>query len=264
MRSNSALHAISEISTLHAAWRAISKRNKLSKGSDNITIKAFSANLDSNLRATGSDLRSKNYQFSKLRPATVAKPGSDKRRPIQIPAVRDRIVMKALALYIQPSFTKFDLPCSFAFIAGKDRGVKAAILQIKELASQGYVHYFEADIKNFFGAVDRSRLWTMFAKQVRQRSLRPLLEKCFNLELDDLDSYRTEYQDIFIGATEGIPQGGVLSPMLANFYLYEFDKAVTAKGFRLIRYADDFVVMCKTREEAEQAHILCRTMLGNL
>jgi RNA-directed DNA polymerase len=264
MRSTSALQAISEISTLHAAWRAISKRNKLSKGSDNVTIKAFSANLDSNLRTIRSDLNSKKYQFSKLRPATVAKPGSDKRRPIQIPAVRDRIVMKALALHIQPSFTKFDLPCSFAFIAGKDRGVKAAIGQIKELANQGYVHYFEADIKNFFGAVDRSRLWTMFAKQVRQRSLKPLLEKCFNLELDDLESYRTEYQDIFLGAAEGIPQGGVLSPMLANFYLYEFDRAVTAKGFRLVRYADDFVVMCKTREEAGQAHTLCRTMLKNL
>ena len=118
MRSTSALQAISEISTLHAAWRAISKRNKLSKGSDNVTIKAFSANLDSNLRAIRSDLKSNKYQFSKLRPATVAKLGSDKRRPIQIPAVRDRIVMKALALHIQPSFTKFDLPCSFAFIAG--------------------------------------------------------------------------------------------------------------------------------------------------
>src|ERR1019366_6475540 len=121
MRSISALHAVTEINALHAAWRAISKRNKLSKGSDNVTIKAFAANLDSNLRGIGSELRSKKYQFSKLRPATVAKPGSDKRRPIQIPAVRDRVVMKALALYIQPSFTRFDLPCSFAFIKGKDR-----------------------------------------------------------------------------------------------------------------------------------------------
>jgi RNA-directed DNA polymerase len=104
----------------------------------------------------------------------------------------------------------------------------------------------------------------MFARQVRQRSLKPLIEKCFNLELDDLGSYRAEYQDIFLGANEGIPQGGVLSPMLANFYLYEFDKTVTVKGFKLIRYADDFVVMCKTRGEAEQAHILCRTMLKSL
>jgi RNA-directed DNA polymerase len=252
------------MTTLQAAWRAISKRNKLSKGSDNITIKAFSSSLDLNLRAISSDVRAKTYQFSKLRPATVAKPGSEKPRPIQIPTIRDRILMKALALHIQPSFSKFDLSCSFAFIRGKDRGVKAAISRIQELVDQGNVQYFEADIKNFFGAVDRPTLWKMFAKQVRYRSLLPLLEKCFNLELDDLQSYQTEHQDIFLGATVGIPQGGVLSPMLANFYLYEFDRVVTGDGFNLVRYADDFVVMCKTRVEAEQAHVVCRSALKKL
>jgi RNA-directed DNA polymerase len=252
------------MTTLQAAWRAISKRNKLSKGSDNITIKAFSSSLDLNLRAISSEIRAKTYQFSKLRPATVAKPGSEKPRPIQIPTIRDRIIMKALALHIQPSFSKFDLPCSYAFIRGKDRGVKAAISRIQELVDQGNVQYFEADIKNFFGAVDRPTLWKMFAKQVRYRSLLPLLEKCFNLELDDLQSYQTEHQDIFLGATVGIPQGGVLSPMLANFYLYEFDRVVTGNGFNLVRYADDFVVMCKTRLEAEQAHVVCRSALKKL
>ncbi len=263
MSSLSALYAISEIKALQASWRAISKRNKLSRGSDNVTIKAFAFNLDLNLRAIGSELRSNTYQFSKLRPAAISKSGSHKPRPIQIPAIRDRVVMKALALHIQPSFAKFDLPCSFAFIKGRDRGVKAAITEIKSLVDQGYLHYFEADIINFFGAVDRDKLWTMFSKQVRQKSLLPLLEKCFNLELDDLASYQLEYQDIFLGAT-GIPQGGVLSPLLANFYLYGFDKAVTAKGFKLIRYADDFVIMCKTREEAERAHDLCRSVLKGL
>jgi RNA-directed DNA polymerase len=172
--------------------------------------------------------------------------------------------MKAIALHIKPSFAKFDLPCSFAFIAGKDRGVKAAVSEIQRLVAEGYVHYFEADIKNFFGAVDRAKLWKLFAKEVKQRSLLPLLEKCFNLELDDLESYQTEYQDIFLGADTGIPQGGVLSPMLANFYLHEFDRRVTQDGLKLVRYADDFVVMCKSREEAERAHLLCRTILGKL
>ena len=264
MKSISALQSVSEITALQAAWRAISKRNKLSKGSDNVTIKTFSSNLDSNLRTISSELRSKTYQFSKLRPVMIAKPGSEKPRPIQIPTIRDRIVMKALALHIQPTFAKFNLPCSFAFIAGEDRGVNAAIRQIKYLVNQGYVHYFEADIKNFFGAVDRPTLWRMFAKKVRQKSLLPLLEKCFNLELDDLQSYQTEHQDIILGATVGIPQGGVLSPMLANFYLYDFDSIVTSEGFKLVRYADDFVVMCKTLQEAEQAHVLCRTVLNNL
>jgi len=264
MRSTSALQVISEPSSLHAAWRAISKRNKLSRGSDKVTIKAFSGSLHSNLETISKELRGKTYKFSKLRPATVAKPGSDKPRPIQIPAIRDRVVMKALALYIQPTFAKFDLPCSFAFIAGKDRGVKAALNRINDLVNQGYVHYFEADIIKFFEAVDRPTLWKMFAKEVRQKSLLPLLEKCFNLELDDLQSYQTEHQDIFLGATSGIPQGGVLSPMLANFYLHKFDKMVTDKGFNLVRYADDFVVMCKSRQEAEESHVFCRALLNSL
>jgi RNA-directed DNA polymerase len=172
--------------------------------------------------------------------------------------------MKALARYIEPSFAQFNLPCSFAFMPGKDRGVNGAIVRIKELVKQGYLHYFEADIKDFFGAVDRPTLWKMFAKQVRYRSLLLLLERCFDLELADLESYQLEYQDIFLGATDGIPQGGVLSPLLANFYLYDFDRTILKNGLELVRYADDFVVMCKSREEAERAHVLCRTALGNL
>lgn len=264
MRQLSALQSVSEVKALKDAWRQISKRNQLSRGSDNVTIKKFSSNLDENLKQISKDLREKSYRFAKLRPATVPKAGSNKGRPIQIPTIRDRVVMKAIALKIKPNFARFDLPFSFAFIQGEDRGVKAAAKEVQLLVQQGYVHYFEADIKNFFGAVDRARLWELFSKQVQQRSLLPLLKRCFNLELDDLDSYQTEYQDIFIGANTGIPQGGVLSPMLANFYLYEFDRSVTKKGFRLVRYADDFVVMCRSREEAEEAHILCRTILRKL
>lgn len=264
MRSKSALRTVSDPASLHAAWRAISKRNKLSKGIDKVTIKSFASNLDSHIKSIGIDLRSGNYEFSKLKPGTVVKPGSKKRRPIQIPTVSDRVVMKALALHIQPTFARFDLPCSFAFIAGMERGVKAAIRRVHDLVGEGYVHYFEADIINFFGTVNRSRLWGMFAKQIRERSLLPLLEKCFNLELADLESYQLEHQDIFLGVTEGIPQGGVLSPLLANFYLYEFDKALTEAGFKLVRYADDFVVMCKTREDADRAHNLCRKALKGL
>ena len=172
--------------------------------------------------------------------------------------------MKALALFIQPSFDKFDLPCSFAYIKGEDRGVPAVTRRVHELVAGGFVHYFEADIVNFFGTVERSRLWTKFAKQVRHRSLLPILKQCFEQELDNLEAFQLEYEKLFAGATAGIPQGGVLSPMLANFYLHEFDRAVTEKGFELIRYADDFVVMCKTREQAERAHVLCKTLLEGL
>jgi RNA-directed DNA polymerase len=263
VKSSTALHIVSDLGHLRKAWKKLAKRKK-SKGCDGVTIEAFAADLDWNLRKISKDLREGTYQLCRLRPSVHFKPGSPKPRPLQIPAVRDRVVMKALALYIQPSFDKFDLPCSFAYIKGEDRGVPAVIRKVHELVARGFVQYFEADIVNFFGTVDRPRLWTKFAKQVRHRSLLPILRQCFEQELDNLEAFQLDYEKLFAGATAGIPQGGVLSPMLANFYLHDFDRIVTAKGFELIRYADDFVVMCETREQAERAHVLCRTLLDQL
>ena len=263
MKSSTALRTVSELDHLRKAWKKLAKRKK-SKGCDGVTIEAFSADLDWNLRQICKDLRNGTYDMCRLSPSVYFQLGSTKPRPLQIPAVRDRVVMKALALFIQPSFDKFDLPCSFAYIKGEDRGVPAVTRRVHELVARGFVHYFEADIVNFFGTVDRSRLWTKFAKQIRHRSLLPILKQCFEQELDNLEAFQLEYEKLFAGATTGIPQGGVLSPMLANFYLHEFDRAVTEKGFELIRYADDFVVMCKTREQAERAHVLCKTLLEGL
>ena len=146
----------------------------------------------------------------------------------------------------------------------KGRGVGHAIERIQKLAAKGNKFYFEADIINFFGAVDRQVLWTMFSNQVRHKSLLSLLHQCFNLELEDLQSHHTEFQELFFGADSGIPQGGVLSPLMANFYLYEFDRRMLRHGFNLIRYADDFVVMCETEERAAQAHRLSKDTLRTL
>lgn len=262
MNSSSALCVISDREFLRKAWREISKKNLQSKGLDNITIKAFKNRLDDNLAEISADLRGNTYTFNKLRAHVINKPGSGKARPLQIASVRDRVVMKAVALFLEPAFRRFDLECSYAFIRG--RGVTLAIKRIHELIAKGNKYYFEADIINFFGSVDRKVLWTMFSKEVRHRSLLPLLRQCFNLELEDLQNHRTEFQELFLGADSGIPQGGVLSPMLANFYLHQFDRRMTAKGFNLIRYADDFVVMCDSYEKARQAHVFAKDVLKAL
>ncbi|MGA2902343.1 MAG: reverse transcriptase domain-containing protein [Candidatus Korobacteraceae bacterium] len=262
IHSASARQTISDREFLRKAWREISKRNMLSRGVDNVTIKAFKSRLDENLAEISVDLRAGKYVFNKLRAHANKKPGSKKERPLQIATVRDRVVMKAIALFIEPAFQEFNLECSFAFIKG--RGVTPAINRIRELLAQGNKFYFEADIINFFGEVDKQVLWEMFSKRVRQRSLLPLLRQCFNLELENLQSYETEFQELFLGADSGIPQGGVLSPMLANFYLYEFDRRMLRYGFNLVRYADDFVVMCESADRAGQAHSLSRDTLGTL
>ncbi len=263
MKSKSALWTISDKEFLLRAWKQISKRNKLSKGLDNVTIKVFKSRLDENLADISIQLRTDSYAFNKLRAHAINKPGSAKPRPLQIASVRDRVVMKAIAIFIEPAFRRFDLECSFAFI--KNRGVKSAIDHIHCLVEKGNNFYFEADIINFFGQVDRKVLWRMFSSRVRrQTSLLPLLEKCFNLELEDLESHELEFQNLFLGADSGIPQGGVLSPMLANFYLHEFDRRMLQHGFNLVRYADDFVVMCDTLEKARQAHDLAKQTLKTL
>jgi retron-type reverse transcriptase len=135
-----------------------------SRGLDNVTIKAFKSRLDENLFEISADLRANRYIFNKLRAHAIKKPGSKKSRPLQIATVRDRVVMKAIALFIEPAFQQFNLDSSFAFI--KDRGVNQAIKRIHDLVAQGNKFYFEADIINFFGAVDRQVLW----KMVSQRS----------------------------------------------------------------------------------------------
>ena len=258
----SAIRTISETAFLRKAWREISKRNERSRGIDNVTIKAFKSQLDQNLAEIAAELKSGQYKFNKLRPHALRKSGSKKPRPLQIATVRDRVVMKALALYIEPTFNKFNLACSYAFI--KNRGVKAATDRIRELLAQGNKYYFESDIINFFGAVDKQFLWRMFSKEIRHRSLLPLLQQSFNLELEDLGSYDTEFQNLFLGVDSGIPQGGVLSPMLANFYLHEFDRRMTRSGLKLIRYADDFVVMCESGAHALEAYKESQTILRTL
>jgi RNA-directed DNA polymerase len=262
MHSTSALRIISDTESLRKAWNEISKKNPLSRGLDNVTIKNFKNRLDENLFAIGNELRAGTYVFNKLRAHAIQKPGSNKARPLQIATVRDRVVMKSIALFIEPAFRKYDLPCSFAFI--KRRGVTKAIERIQEFIELGNKFYFEADIINFFGSVDRQTLWNMFSAQVRHKSLLSLLRQCFNLELENLQSHKTEFQELFFGADSGIPQGGVLSPMLANFYLYEFDRRMLARGFNLVRYADDFVVMCKTEQDARRAHDFGKMALQTL
>jgi len=262
MPKKSALKRVSDVEHLRDAWKAIKKRNQRSKGLDDVTIYQFKIGLEQNLNQISSELQSKSYAFNKLRPHAIEKPGSANKRPLQIAAVRDRVVMKAIANIISPAFEQFNLPCSFAYVKGG--GVGAAVRRIHEFINMGYGTYIEADIINFFGRVDKELLWHRFSKHVRYKSLLPLIRQCFDLELGDIENLKTEDQKLFLGADSGIPQGGCLSPMLANFYLYDFDRKMLDSGFHLVRYADDFVIMCESKERAEQAYTLCNRTLQDL
>jgi len=124
MANKSALNQVSDVENLRRAWRAINKRNAQSKGLDRVTIQNFKNALEQNLQQISADLRAKTYTFQQLRPHAMDKPGSSKKRPLLIATVRDRVVMKALALFISPGFRQFNLPCSFAYV--ENGGVDAA------------------------------------------------------------------------------------------------------------------------------------------
>jgi retron-type reverse transcriptase len=144
--------------------------------------------------------------------------------------------MKALSLLIDGKLRKFDLPCSFAYIEG--RSVHKAIARVHELAAAGNKFVLEADIKNFFGAVDQSRLLRRLHSVVRSRSLGSILDGAIQNEIGNRASFEPKFRDLFPASTSGIPQGGVLSPKLANLYLASFDAAATRRGLNIVRFAD--------------------------
>lgn len=240
------------------AWKKISKTNKYSRGFDEVSIEDFSRKLGSYLQQIREELKSRTFRFTPARGVTVPKADGSK-RPIKVPAVRDRVVLKAVDLLISPKFQKYNLPCSFGYVRG--RSVPDAIAQVRRLAGSGHVWVLEGDISSFFDTVDRKILIRRFVREIRVRSLAPLVENALTVEVGNLECFTPEDKELFPAAESGIPQGGILSPLLANFYLYPFDKAMTEAGFNLVRYADDFVVMCDSETSAKAAFDLAQKLL---
>jgi group II intron reverse transcriptase/maturase len=258
-KPRSSLEQLSSVRHLLYAWKQISKRNVRSHGLDRVTIEEFRDNLHRNLDEISQQIKSGSYRFTPARGWLAPKPGSAQKRPIKIPAVRDRVVLKAIALLVGARFDRYNLNCSFGYI--KNRGVKDAIYRVRKLANEGHGVVLEADIHKFFDEVDHGILFPKFIREIRRPSLTPLIQDALHMEVGNLDAFSDEDKQLFPAADSGIPQGGVLSPMLANFYLYPFDKAMSEAGFNLVRYADDFVVMCKTEKEAQAAYGLAKRVL---
>lgn len=254
-----ALTHLCELSFLHRAWNGIGK-NPLSFGIDNISIDVFRNNLDFELGKIRSELTAKKYKFQKLRGVPIPKPGTEKIRPIQVPAVRDRVVAKALALLIETDLQKFDHDFSFGYRTGLSRN--DAIASIHQAATSGLTWVLEADITNFFGEVNNTLLFGKLFRAIGKPSIKALITQAVVNEIGNRDEIEPKHKGSFPQAGEGIPQGAILSPMLANFYLSSFDSEMERRGFRLIRYADDFVVMCKSEQQATEAYSFAKEFLG--
>ena len=228
-------------STLTRAWRKVFS-NKGSAGVDRQSVEAFSQRADTYLKELSDSLAQGRYRPAAVKRVEIPK-GKGKTRPLGIPTVKDRIVQTATLMVIEPIFEAMFLDVSYGFRPG--RGAMGALAEVERLLKQGYTYVVDADLQAFFDSIPHGGLMERVKEAISDGRLLELLQMWLN-------------QDIMAGCkcwkpTGGTPQGAVISPLLANIYLHYLDKEMTDNGFKMVRYADDFVVMCKSEEEARTA-----------
>ncbi len=248
---------------LQKAWEDISRSsNPLSRGQSEQTIQDFQSNLKSNLELIRDQLLSNSYEFGSLRAVTIRKKGN-KKRPLQIADIRDRVVQRAITRQLERNLLKaFNLtnPASHAYLP--KRGVQSAVKQMLKYHQDGCGIVYEGDIVSFFDNVDVDKLLQeMVFPALPDDTLQDLVANAFDMEIGNREDLPEEDWDLFPNSSTGLPQGGYLSPLFSNVFLSEFDKKMLNANFRLIRYADDFIVMCKTMDEAESAYEYSRDIL---
>lgn len=263
--SKTLLEKISSIESLKNAWDNLNKNNKSSYGISGETIEDFEKNKDDKITSISSSLVNKKYFFSPNRAFLIPK-SNGKFRPLQIPEVQDRVVLKSIAIELEEIFKPvIEKSDGFSFAYQKGIGSKEAILKIVEHYKNGYKFSLEADLINFFGKVNKEDILNDYIFPfLPDDSINKLLEKALNLKLEGIEVYDEEKRKYFENVDKGIPQGNPLSPLLSNIYLSPFDQYLIKKDYKLVRYADDFVILCKTKEECEEAYKDCCEILQKL
>jgi RNA-directed DNA polymerase len=226
--------------TLKAAWHKV-KGNAGAAGVDGQSVERFESRAEQYLEELGQTLRAGEYRPQPIRRVEIAK-GDGRLRPLGIPVVKDRIVQTALKLVIEPIFEREFEDSSYGFRPG--RGCKEALSEVDELIKEGYAHVVDADLESYFDTIPHAALM----RQIEERISDGRVLELIGLFLS---------QDIIQGMkrwtpTGGTPQGAVVSPLLANIYLHPLDR-MKQQGYRMVRYADDFVVLCRTAQQAQAA-----------
>jgi RNA-directed DNA polymerase len=226
-------------SALTKVWR-----NGGSAGADEQTVAHFGRHAEAELQRLHEQLRGGTYQPQPVRRAWIAKPGSQEKRPLGIPAVRDRIVQGALRHVLEPIFEADMAEHSYGFRPG--RGAKDALRRVDHLLKAGHAWVVDADLKSCFDTIPHDRLLALVKQRVADGRVLALVESFLRAGV-------LETAKGWQPTERGTPQGGVISPLLANVYLNPLDHQMAAAGWELVRYADDFVILCRSEAEAQQA-----------
>jgi RNA-directed DNA polymerase len=227
---------------LRAAFERV-KKNKGAAGVDRVTIERFEANMAKNLERLTTKLIEGSYRPQAIRRVWIPKPGGKEKRPLGIPTVRDRVVQTALRNVLEPIFEQDFAEHSYGFRPG--RGAKDALSRVESLLDEGFTYVVDADLKSYFDTIPTAPLLKLIKKKVTDNVVLKLIEAFLNQEVwDGLEHWNP---------AAGAPQGAVISPLLSNIYLDPLDHLMADAGFEMVRYADDFVILCGSIKDAQKA-----------
>ncbi len=227
--------------TLERAWQKV-RRNRGASGVDGQSVERFSARQERYLDELATALKTGQYRPQAVRRVEIPK-GDGKTRPLGIPTVKDRVVQGAVKRVIEPIFEHEFLSMSYGFRPG--RGCKDALREVQSLLEEGYTHVVDADLQGYFDSIPHDRLMARLEERISDGRVLSLIQSWLDQDIiSDMERWTP---------TGGTPQGAILSPLLANLYLHPLDVQMTRQGYRMVRYADDFVVLCKSEEDARAA-----------
>src|SRR5690349_7169846 len=234
---------------LAEAWRHV-RENKGGAGIDGLTIAAFADREEERLAALHRKLRDRSYRPIPVKRVGIPKPDGGVRN-LGIPSVTDRVVQQALVQKMAPIFEPLFADCSFGYRPG--RSPHTAMRKVWREINEGNLWILDADLRSFFDSIDQNKLVELVAEEISDGRVLHLIRSFLEAGVIDGGGWQP--------TKTGVPQGGVASPLWSNIFLTPFDHAMTGAGYRLTRWADDFVVVCRTRQEAEAALALAEEFL---
>lgn len=229
------------LKTLEAAWRKV-RGNNGSAGVDDISIERFDADAEKYLTEVSEALKAGTYEPQPVKRVYIPK-GKGKKRPLGIPVVKDRVIQTALKFVLEPIFENEFHRNSYGFRPG--RGCKDALREVDRLLKEGFRYVVDADLKSYFDTIPHDRLLEHVETKVSDTRILDLLKGFLSQNImENMETWTP---------VSGTPQGAVISPLLANIYLHPLDEMLNGSGIHMIRYADDFVILCREKHEAEKA-----------